>query len=93
MSDLIRAKIIVNGSVQGVGYRYFVMRLAKSLNVNGFIKNLFSGEVFAEVEGDSSLIQELIKQMKIGPSHAYVKDCFVEWEDYKSEFKNFEIRY
>jgi len=93
MSDLKRAKIVVNGSVQGVGYRYFVMSLAKSLNINGFIKNLFSGEVFAEVEGDSSLIQDLIKQMKIGPSHAYVKDCFVEWGDYKSEFKNFEIRY
>jgi acylphosphatase len=93
MSELKRAKIIVNGSVQGVGYRYFVMRLAQSLDIKGYTKNIFSGEVLTEVEGDSSLIQEFIKQLKIGPSHAYVKNCFVEWEGYKNEFKNFEIRY
>jgi acylphosphatase len=39
------------------------------------------------------LIQELIKQLKIGPSKSHVVNCFVEWSESKNEFKRFEVRY
>jgi acylphosphatase len=93
MSDLRRAKIIVTGLVQGVGYRYFVMKHADILNLNGYTQNLFNGEVLTEVEGEFGLINELIKQMKIGPMKSHVTNCSVEWSEYKNEFKRFEVRY
>lgn len=93
MSDLRRAKIIVTGLVQGVGYRYFVMRHADNLNLNGYTQNLFNGEVLTEVEGEFGLINELIKQLKIGPMKSHVTNCSVEWLEYKNEFKRFEVRY
>jgi acylphosphatase len=93
MSELKRAKIIVNGLVQGVGYRYFVIRHADNLNLKGYTQNLFTGEVLTEVEGDESLIQELIKQLKIGPMKSHIVNCSVEWSEYKNEFKRFEVRY
>lgn len=93
MSELKRAKIIVNGLVQGVGYRYFVIRHADNLSLKGYTQNLFTGEVLTEVEGDESLIQELIKQLKIGPSKSHIVNCSVDWSEYKNEFKRFEVRY
>jgi len=93
MSDLKRAKIIVNGLVQGVGFRYYVIRNAENLNLNGYTQNLFSGEVLTEVEGGESLIQELIQKIKVGPSKSHVANCFVEWSNNKNEFKKFEVRY
>lgn len=93
MSELKRAKIIVKGLVQGVGYRYFVMRLADDLNLKGYTQNLFSGEVLTEVEGDFGLINELINQLKIGPMKSHVTNCSVEWSANKNEFKKFEVRY
>jgi acylphosphatase len=93
MNESKRAKIIVNGLVQGVGYRYFVMRHADKLNLNGYTQNLFTGEVLTEVEGDESLIQELIKQLKIGPIKSHVVNCIVEWSKFKNEFSRFEVRY
>jgi acylphosphatase len=93
MNESKRAKIIVNGLVQGVGYRYFVMRHADKLNLNGYTQNLFTGEVLTEVEGDESLIQELIKQLKIGPIKAHVVNCVVEWSKFNNEFSRFEVRY
>lgn len=93
MESLKRAKIIVNGLVQGVGFRYFVIRRAQKLGLKGYTTNLYSGEVLTEVEGDEGLIQELIKELKVGPSHAHVKNCIVEWNDYKNEFKDFDVRY
>ena len=93
MSELKRAKIIVNGLVQGVGYRYFVIRHADNLNLKGYTQNLFTGEVLTEVEGDESLIQELIKKLKIGPMKSHIVNCSVDWSEYKNEFKRFEVRY
>jgi acylphosphatase len=93
MSELKRAKIIVNGLVQGVGFRYFVIRHADNLNLKGYTQNLFTGEVLTEVEGDESLIQELIKQLKIGPMKSHIANCSVDWSEFKNEFKRFEVRY
>lgn len=88
----MRAEIIVNGLVQGVGFRYFVYREALKLGLVGFTKNLFTGEVLTIAEGEKSLVEELYKKIKIGPSHASVKDCKVEWLEPKNEFDSFEIR-
>lgn len=93
MSKSARAKIIVNGLVQGVGFRYFVMQKVNRLGLLGYTQNLFTGEVLTEVEGDESLIHELIKELRIGPSHAHVKKCSIEWCEYKNEFNKFEVRY
>lgn len=88
-----RAEIIAGGLVQGVGFRYFIIKNAESLGLNGYTKNLFSGEVLTVVEGSVASIEELFKRIKIGPSHASVKNCRIEWGENKNEFTHFEIRY
>ena len=93
MENLKRAKIIVNGLVQGVGFRYFVIQQARRLGLKGYTKNLYTGEVITEVEGDAGLIQQFIKELKVGPSHAHVKNCAIEWSEFTDEFKTFEVRY
>jgi len=89
----VRAEIVVNGLVQGIGFRYFVLRQAQNLGVNGYVRNLYTGEVLTVAEGDRSLVEELIKQLRIGPSHAHVKNCKVEWSESNDEFKTFEVKF
>ena len=86
-----RAEIVVDGLVQGVGFRYFVYREAVALGVTGFTKNLYSGEVQTVVEGEKAMIEELIKKIRIGPSHASVKNCWIDWHEPTNEFSSFEI--
>ncbi|MCF8242993.1 MAG: acylphosphatase [Melioribacteraceae bacterium] len=88
-----RAEIIVNGLVQGVGFRYFVLHNAERLGVLGYTKNLYTGEVLTVVEGDKSLIEELFKVIKVGPMHAQVKNASIKWSDPKNEFNEFGVRY
>jgi len=92
-SDLSRAEIIVGGLVQGVGFRYFVVRTAMQLKLKGYVKNLYTGEVLAVVEGEKVNIMELFEQMKLGPSHSYVKTFSIMWTSYNAEFSSFEIRH
>jgi len=94
MSDsLYRAEITAEGFVQGVGFRYFVYRNAERLALKGYVKNLYSGEVFAVVEGKKEPIEEFFRIVKSGPSHAYVKKCTIAWTSYNGEFSSFEIRH
>jgi len=88
-----RAEILVNGLVQGVGFRYFVVRLAEKLGLKGYTKNLYTGEVYTVVEGELMMIEEFFNKIKIGPSHADVKNASIKWGDYKNEFTKFEVRY
>ncbi|MCZ6702406.1 MAG: acylphosphatase [Ignavibacteria bacterium] len=86
------AEIIVNGLVQGVGYRYFVFREAQNLGLKGYVINLYTGEVLIVAEGEKALVEELINKLRIGPMHAAVKNCFIEWRESTNEFDTFEIR-
>ena len=88
-----RAEIIANGLVQGVGFRYYIIKNAENLGLKGYAKNLFSGEVLTVVEGSRANIEELFSRIKVGPSHASVKNCRIEWGESKNEFTHFEIRY
>jgi acylphosphatase len=88
----IRAHLIARGLVQGVGYRYFVFNRAKNLGLVGYVRNVFSGEVEIEIEGDRSLIEEFIKDAKVGPRSSQVKDLKIEWLHGTESYQNFEIR-
>ena len=89
----VRAEIVVNGLVQGVGFRYFVMREAKKLGLNGFVKNLYTGEVLTVVEGEKANAEEMVKKLRVGPIHASVKTCKVDWQEPKNEFTEFEVKF
>ncbi len=82
---------MVDGLVQGVGFRFYVHRHASSLGLTGFASNLVDGKVEIEVEGDRSAIEELIKLTKIGPRSAQVTNLSVEWKDFQSRYSHFEI--
>jgi acylphosphatase len=93
MNNKVRAEIIAEGFVQGVGFRFFVFRHAQQLGLNGFTRNLATGEVETVVEGEKDLVQELFARIKNGPSHSSVAKAKITWSDYKNEFKNFDIRH
>jgi acylphosphatase len=88
----VGAYIIVSGLVQGVGFRFFVHRHASRLGVKGFVRNLYSGDVEIEVEGDRSNIEELIKEVRVGPRAARVRDVRVKWVQFQQRYYDFAIR-
>ena len=88
----IRAHILIRGFVQGVGFRYYVYKLAAELGLSGYVKNLFTGEVEIEAEGDRSLVEELIARVRVGPRPAHVTDIAIEWRTPEHRAAGFEIR-
>ncbi len=93
MGRHIRAEIIVNGLVQGVGFRYFVFSKAQALHVTGYVRNLYTGEVQSVIEGEQFEVKELIEHIKIGPFGAHVNKFTINWGEASGEFTQFGIRY
>ena len=84
----------VHGRVQGVYFRDFVQRQARSLGLTGYVKNLYDGrsvEVWAE--GDREQIEKLVRLLHIGPDRAIVEAVDSEWAAYTGNFDQFNVRY
>ena len=86
-------KIIVHGSVQGVGFRWFVEKQAKARGLKGFVKNLTNGNVCTEVEGHEGMIFDFIKILKIGNSYSRVTVVEIDWKDCEDKYNSFSIRF
>lgn len=65
-------RYFVEGRVQGVGYRYFVLREAERLRVSGFARNLPDGRVEVVAEGSEDALAELEAKLKTGPAFSDV---------------------
>ena len=65
-------QIFVSGRVQGVFFRDSTRQLATRLKLTGGVRNLADGRVEVQVTGDETMVQELIKWLKIGPKFAKV---------------------
>jgi hydrogenase maturation protein HypF len=78
-SGRTRRRVRVRGVVQGVGFRPFVHRVATDMHVDGFVGNDTDG-VFAEVEGDPSALDELLRRLR-DDAPALARIDTVEWDE------------
>ena len=89
--ERLRAKLLIIGHVQGVGYRAFTRHAASRRGLVGGVKNLDDGRVEAEVEGLKSVIEAMISELKVGPPGARVRQVQVEWAPTSGRFTDFQI--
>jgi acylphosphatase len=75
----LQAKLYrVSGTVQGVGFRFFVSRGARHLGINGYAKNLRDGRVEVYAIGTPEKLAALRKELQRGPRSAVVSDVTEE---------------
>ncbi|HEX9582598.1 MAG TPA: acylphosphatase [Gemmatimonadales bacterium] len=65
---------LVSGSVQGVGFRWFVARHARRLGLTGSVRNLPDGRVEVSAFGPELVLQALERELRKGPLSARVDD-------------------
>ena len=80
------------GSVQGIGFRYTAERIAGSLGLTGWAKNLPDGRVEVLCEGRQPDIEEFLRKIA-DIFKGYIRDVDVEWGDAAGEFDGFDIRF
>lgn len=88
-----RTEIIVKGEVQRVGYRDEVEKIARKLNIKGFVENLKPYDVRIVCEGEEGEVKRFIGALRIeGDPLIRVSDIAVEYDRPTGEFEYFEIK-
>ena len=64
--------LIISGQVQGVGYRAWLVRAARAMGLDGWVRNRPDGTVEALIAGDTASVEELLRQCRRGPRGASV---------------------
>jgi acylphosphatase len=87
------AEILVEGHVQGVGYREYARRRALLLGLSGWVMNLRDGRVRVRAEGPRAVIDELVRSLEKGPPLSRVAQVQVRWTAPTGRFDGFDVRF
>jgi len=83
--------VIVRGRVQGVGFRFFVERLANQRHLTGWVRNNPDGSVETVAEGPEEDLLSFLQALRQGPRAAFVTQCQETWSEYTGRFRDFRI--
>ena len=86
-----RIRIIVTGTVTGVGFRWWLKMEAEKKNIHGFVKNRAEDEVEALLLGHEKDVEDVVNLCRKGPLSSKVES--IKIEDYQQEYtkKSFDI--
>ena len=73
-TPLKRIAAVVEGRVQGVGFRYFTRSRAQHYNLTGWVRNLPDGNVEFEAQGPGDRVDAFLEEIKKGPALSFISD-------------------
>jgi acylphosphatase len=82
---------VIEGRVQGVGFRMFVQRTASSLNLVGWVRNKYNGNVEVWAEGSQSNLETLLAELTKGPQAATVIELNYQWKAATGDYTHFSV--
>ncbi|MCJ7624811.1 MAG: acylphosphatase [Anaerolineaceae bacterium] len=92
MQENICLHTIIEGHVQGVGFRYYVLQKADELGVVGWARNTYLGQVEVLAEGDQAKLEKLLAYLRTGPRSSFVSEIKPKWGKASGRFSNFSIK-
>ena len=89
--QIVIRQVIIRGRVQGVGFRFFVLRAARAAGLVGWVRNLPDGSVEALASGDAEALARLREALRRGPPAARVESVVEATESLEAEGSGFRI--
>lgn len=65
--ETLTRRVLIEGYVQGVGYRHFARRAALRLRLSGWVRNRPDGTVEALISGPPDAIERMLAELRRGP--------------------------
>ena len=85
-------ELYANGRVQGVGFRYYVWKIASELGIKGYVQNQWDGTVKIVAQAEEHTLQTFQQIVSQGTKYAKVKELQIYKLDRIKKYNDFEIR-
>jgi acylphosphatase len=92
MESLSQLHATVEGHVQGVGFRQFVYQTAVSMDLKGWVRNTYEGNVEVLAEASPTVLDEFLTALRKGPRMAFVTKVVYDYAPAGGEFADFRVR-
>jgi len=89
--EMARLHAVIDGTVQGVGFRMYVLEHAQTLGLTGWVRNTYEGFVEVTAEGSYNQLEKLLEKLRLGPRGAFVSEVKKEWQPHTGEFNRFDV--
>ena len=83
----------VHGRVQGVGFRFSAIRVARSFSLRGTVANRPDGSVEVLAEGAPESLSRLVAWLQKGPPGAHVRNVEIEWIPFSGRYSDFDVEF
>ena len=88
----IRLHAIIEGRVQGVGFRAFTQRHAVLDNLSGWVRNRWNGTVEVIAEGPHPELERFLGALRRGPRVGTTREVKYDWHEANGEFSTFRVK-
>lgn len=85
--------IVVSGRVQGVGFRYYTVRVADCYGITGWVRNNYDGTVEILAQGPENMMKDFILKIKNGPITSEVTSINIDKRSIVRKYTSFEIKF
>jgi len=84
--------VLFKGIVQGVGFRYTTVRIARRYDLKGWVRNRLDGAVEMVIQGEREDVLKMIEDLKT-QFQGYIQSSEVEYREPEEVFTDFSVRF
>ncbi len=92
VTNNVRLNAIIEGRVQGVGFRAFTQRHGIEYGLTGWVRNRWDGTVEVVAEGSRMNLEKFLRVLQRGPFYGTTNRVKTNWRDATGEFNTFRIQ-
>ena len=92
MSKQVRARILIEGRLQAMNFRYHTQQQAKKLGLTGFVRSLSDGRIEIEAQGDEANVEKMLAWCQEEPQSSQIKSIFYRYDEPQDRYTGFNVR-
>ena len=87
-----RIRILIEGRLQGMNFRYHTQQQGQKLGLSGFVRNLSDGRIEIDAQGDDESIEQMLAWCQEGPQSAQLKSILFRYDEPSEHISDFIVR-
>jgi acylphosphatase len=88
----VRARILIEGRLQNINFRYHTQQQAKTLGLKGFVRNLSDGRTEIEVQGNEEKVEQMLEWCQQEPHGSFIKRILFRYDETVDRYTDFTVR-
>lgn len=88
----VRMRILIEGRLQGMNFRYNTQQLARKLEIVGFVRSLSDGRIEIEVQGSQENVEKMLAWCQQEPQSSHIRTILYRYDELTDRYSDFAAR-